>query len=164
MNPIIIDVRERTEFKTGHIQHSINMPLSEIREMAPGLIGGLVGQEVLLVCQVGKRSAMAKAQLEAMGLGARCKLTNLVGGINKWNDANRPVVSLVAARGVTIPVMRQVLLAAGVLIVLFVAAGFLISPWGFLAAGLIGGGLTFAGSTGICPMAMVLSRMPWNRS
>jgi Protein of unknown function (DUF2892) len=39
----------------------------------------------------------------------------------------------------------------------------LVSPrWLYLAM-FIGAGLTFAGATNICGMAVVLARMPWNR-
>lgn len=39
----------------------------------------------------------------------------------------------------------------------------LVSPrWLYLAM-FIGAGLTFAGATNICGMAVLLARMPWNR-
>ena len=42
--------------------------------------------------------------------------------------------------------------------------GLTVSPW-FLALPLfVGGGLTVAGVTGFCGMAMLLMRAPWNRA
>ncbi|MBI2174946.1 MAG: DUF2892 domain-containing protein [Candidatus Omnitrophica bacterium] len=54
--------------------------------------------------------------------------------------------------------MRQVQIAAGSLVVL----GLLI-PHGWWLALFVGAGLVFAGISGTCGMAVLLSRMPWNR-
>ena len=35
-------------------------------------------------------------------------------------------------------------------------------PWLLALAALFGAGLTFAGATGTCGLALVLMRMPWN--
>jgi len=42
--------------------------------------------------------------------------------------------------------------------------GWFVSPWWLLLSGFIGAGLVFAGATDTCGMAMMLSRMPWNRA
>ena len=39
----------------------------------------------------------------------------------------------------------------------------LVSPWFLAVPAFVGGGLTFAGATGTCGMALVLLKMPWNR-
>jgi len=59
--------------------------------------------------------------------------------------------------------MRQVQIAAGLLAVLGVILGFLVSPLFFLLSGFIGAGLIFAGVTGFCGMARVLATAPWNQ-
>jgi hypothetical protein len=41
--------------------------------------------------------------------------------------------------------------------------GTLISPYFYGLSGFVGLGLIFAGVTDICPMAMVIARMPWNQ-
>jgi hypothetical protein len=62
-----------------------------------------------------------------------------------------------------IPVIRQVLLTAGALILLSSILGFVIDPRFFYIPAFIGAGLSFAGLTGWCGMAFLLERMPWNR-
>ena len=44
-----------------------------------------------------------------------------------------------------------------------VALGTLVNPWFLALAAFFGAGLTFAGATGTCGLALVLLRMPWNR-
>jgi hypothetical protein len=49
-----------------------------------------------------------------------------------------------------------------IVLVATVLAVFVSFTWVYLAM-FIGAGLTFAGATNICGMAVVLARMPWNR-
>jgi hypothetical protein len=44
-----------------------------------------------------------------------------------------------------------------------VVLGTLVSPWFLAIAAFFGAGLTFAGATGTCGLALVLMKMPWNR-
>jgi hypothetical protein len=62
-----------------------------------------------------------------------------------------------------LPVDRQVQLIAGLMVVTGVALGMLVNPWFLVIAAFFGAGLTFAGATGTCGMALVLMKMPWNR-
>jgi hypothetical protein len=39
-----------------------------------------------------------------------------------------------------------------------------VSPWFLAAIGGVAAGLLFAGLTGICALATLLSKMPWNRA
>jgi hypothetical protein len=66
-------------------------------------------------------------------------------------------------RKAPLEIMRQVQIAAGVLILLGVALGALAHPGFYALSALVGAGLTFAGATGWCGMAMLLKTMPWNR-
>ena len=61
------------------------------------------------------------------------------------------------------PLVRQVQIAAGSLVVVGVALGALASPWFLLLAGVVGAGLVFSGVSGTCAMAAVLARLPHNR-
>jgi Protein of unknown function (DUF2892) len=58
---------------------------------------------------------------------------------------------------------RQVRLGAGLLVVVGVALSLLVNLRWIYLAGFIGLGLTFAGLTDICPMGLMLARLPWNR-
>lgn len=59
--------------------------------------------------------------------------------------------------------MRQVQIAAGLLILVGAALGALAHPAFYGLAAFVGGGLLFAGATGWCGMAMLLKAMPWNK-
>ena len=60
--------------------------------------------------------------------------------------------------------MRQVQIAAGLLVLLGVLGGLFLTPALFGLAGFVGAGLTFAGLSGFCGMARLLAVMPWNRA
>jgi hypothetical protein len=58
---------------------------------------------------------------------------------------------------------RQVRLAAGLIVLVATLLSVLVNlKWVYLAM-FVGAGLTFAGATNICGMAIVLAKMPWNR-
>lgn len=84
----------------------------------------------------------------------------LEGGIDAWKAAGLEV-----EQDPTQPLelQRQVMIAAGSLVLLGVLLGYALSPWLFLLSGFVGAGLIFAGISGFCGMALLLQRMPWNR-
>jgi hypothetical protein len=43
-----------------------------------------------------------------------------------------------------------------------VGLGLVVSPWFLALAAFFGAGLTFAGATGTCGLALVLMKLPWN--
>jgi len=58
--------------------------------------------------------------------------------------------------------MRQVQITAGALALCGTIAGALLAPVFYTIPGFVGAGLVFAGVTGWCGMARLLSVMPWN--
>jgi hypothetical protein len=111
---------------------------------------------IVLTCQTGKRAQMTAALLEP----CHRQIAVLVGGTRAWIDAGLPVVSNVKTRW---SLERQVRLGAGMLVLIGVILALTVnSRWIFLS-GFIGLGLTFAGLTDLCPMAIVLEKMSWNR-
>ena len=63
---LVIDVRSPAEYATGHLPRAINMPLPQIES----LIGTRVSdknQVLLLHCQSGTRSGVAKNRLNSLG-------------------------------------------------------------------------------------------------
>jgi len=56
-------------------------------------------------------------------------------------------------------VERVLFLLAGVFSLVGVLVGSLVSPWGFLLNALVGLNLFVFGTTGFCPMAIVLDRL-----
>lgn len=77
---VLIDVREVSEYAYEHIPGSFLLPLSFIdADLFPKL-----GRRIVLVCQVGKRSAAAQKMLAGVGIA---DTVNLTGGIDAWREA-----------------------------------------------------------------------------
>jgi rhodanese-related sulfurtransferase len=62
-----------------------------------------------------------------------------------------------------LPLMRQVQIAAGSLILLGLILSNTVAPAWIILTWFVGAGLTFAGVSGFCGMARLLAVMPWNR-
>jgi phage shock protein E len=81
---LVIDVRSPGEFESGHLPGAINIPLDEIQTAMPRRVADK-NQVLLLHCQSGMRSGMAKRTLKAMGytnafnLGSLSRAETLVG-------------------------------------------------------------------------------------
>lgn len=153
VDEILIDVREPNEYKSGRIPEAKNIPLSNIQEAAHKLKG--IGT-VYVHCGTGVRSADACEALAAEGV----KVVNLNGGISAWQQAGFPVVG--TGKGV-IPIIRQVMIVAGSLVLVGIMLGVFVHPWWYALSAFVGAGLVFAGISGICTMSYLLARMPWNR-
>jgi rhodanese-related sulfurtransferase len=66
-------------------------------------------------------------------------------------------------KGAPLPLMRQVQIAAGSLVLLGLVLSNVVAPPWILLTWFVGAGLTFAGISGFCGMARLLAAMPWNR-
>jgi rhodanese-related sulfurtransferase len=148
----VIDVREPVEYAGGHIAGSVNVPLARLtRTELPS--GALV-----LVCHSGNRSSRGVSQL--VQLSHAGPVVDLEGGIPAWQQAGYPVRRLA---GAPLPLMRQVQIAAGSLVLLGVILSQTVAPGWIWLSGFVGAGLVFAGVSGFCGMARLLAAMPWNR-
>jgi len=147
----LIDVRSAAEYAVGHIPGAINVPLEEVEARTADIGQG----PVLLVCEAGTRAAIAAGWLEG-----RQAVSVLEGGTAAWRNSGLPLVACAPSRWT---LERQVRIAAGVIVLAATVLAVLANPkWVYLAM-FVGAGLTFAGATNICGMAVVLARMPWNR-
>jgi rhodanese-related sulfurtransferase len=147
----VIDVREPMEYAAGHIAGSLNVPLSRLHQ------ADLPSGPLVLVCQSGNRSAKGVQTLLERGYAH--PVSDLQGGLPSWQQAGLPVRRL---KNAPLPLMRQVQIAAGSLVLLGlilskVAPGWIVLSW------FVGAGLVFAGVSGFCGMARLLAVMPWNR-
>ena len=61
---LVIDVRTVGEYKNGHIQGSLNIPLNDIQKATSWLIKNI---PIIVVCASGARSEVAKKILEFNG-------------------------------------------------------------------------------------------------
>lgn len=151
----LLDVRTPGEYESAHIPGAYNVPLDTLGEHGDE-IRAHVETPVVLVCQSGSRARRAEEALRQAGMP---NLHVLDGGVTAWVAAGQTV-----ARGPErMSLERQVRIVAGAL----AATGGILavgvnSLFGLLSA-FIGSGLVFAGVTDTCGMAMVLSRLPYNR-
>lgn len=154
-NAILVDVREPDERAHSHIPGSTHLPLSRIED---GALDVAPGQTVLFHCLSGHRTTA-----NALALAARvpgCEAYVVAGGLPALRQAGLPVET---APRQPLPLMRQVMIAAGGLALAGALGGALVDPWFHALSGLVGAGLVMAGTTGFCPMATLLAAMPWNR-
>jgi rhodanese-related sulfurtransferase len=80
-------------------------------------------------------------------------------GMYAWEQAGLPV-----NRGkAVLSLERQVRIAAGLLVLTGTILGTWVHPGFYGLAAFVGAGLTFAGLTDWCGMAMLLAKMPWNQ-
>ncbi|MGO8720737.1 MAG: rhodanese-like domain-containing protein [Acidobacteriaceae bacterium] len=63
---LLIDVRSSAEFNSGHLPNAINLPLQEIEAVLPRRVKDK-NKLLLLHCQSGMRSGIAKKKLKSMG-------------------------------------------------------------------------------------------------
>ncbi len=75
--PVIIDVREDCEKQESNIAGSQNIPLGTLPQRLEDL-EDIKGQEIIVQCRSGARSASAKAFLQQQGF---THVRNLLGGI-----------------------------------------------------------------------------------
>ena len=80
---VVLDVRERREWKAGHIAGSRNVPLGSLGTPPEGL----AGRRTVTVCKSGARSRSAAARLRRAGID----VVNLRGGMLAWQRAGLPL-------------------------------------------------------------------------
>ena len=153
LRPQYIDVRSASEFASGHVPGAVNIPMEQIEARVADLAPD---RPIVLICQMGSRARMVGEFLRP----CRNELAVLQGGTSAWIKAGHPVVVTAKTRW---SLERQVRLGAGILVLAgTVLAATVDFRWLFLA-GSVGLGLTFAGLTDICPMGILLAKLPWNR-
>lgn len=156
---ILVDVREPNEFSQWHIPQATSMPLTYIDKCLPHLLGEK--RKIVFQCLKGKRGEMAAQTAQAVL--TEHSLYNLVGGIEAWEAAELPVIEATNKSTTKLPLVRQVLIAAGGLVLLFALWGLTGAKTGITLAAAMGVGLLFAGLTGNCALAKLLEKMPWNK-
>jgi glyoxylase-like metal-dependent hydrolase (beta-lactamase superfamily II)/rhodanese-related sulfurtransferase len=79
----VVDVRERSEWDSAHIDGSLHVPYHDIREMPEGLDPD---RPVAVICSSGQRSAVGASLIQR--LGAREVLHVVDGGVRDWLAAS----------------------------------------------------------------------------
>jgi glyoxylase-like metal-dependent hydrolase (beta-lactamase superfamily II)/rhodanese-related sulfurtransferase len=84
---LLLDVREREAYETGHLPGAMTIPRGQLelrvnRELPDPT------QRIVVYCELGKISTLAAATLREMGFG---RAVALDGGFKAWNEAGYPV-------------------------------------------------------------------------
>jgi len=150
----LLDVREFPDYAGGRIASSRLAPLGELERWASQLDRSA---PIICVCRSGKRAAHAAAKLLELGFS---DVSHLQGGLLGWERAGLPLERDANAPW---PLERQVRLAAGLLILTGLSLS-LRWPMAIALSWFVGAGLTFAGLTDWCGMALLLAKAPWNKN
>ncbi|MFM9606294.1 rhodanese-like domain-containing protein [Streptomyces turgidiscabies] len=84
---VLLDVREKPEWNSGHAPGAIHVPLTN-------LVAGAIlpaeaqGRPLVVICRSGHRSQQAAKLLTDRG----AQVVDVEGGMNAWAAAGRPVV------------------------------------------------------------------------
>jgi rhodanese-related sulfurtransferase len=81
--PLVIDVRQPDEYRTGHVAGAKLIPLNKLSNRMKDLPQN---REIVCVCASGNRSGSATRMLVKAGFNA----VNMKGGMNSWRQANLP--------------------------------------------------------------------------
>ncbi len=83
--PLVIDVREQSEWDEGHIPGAIHIPRSFLESRIAGVADR--DTQIVLACASGNRSLLAGTTLRQMGFGS---VSSLAGGFSRWKQSGQP--------------------------------------------------------------------------
>lgn len=86
-NALVLDVRENTEFKEGHIIDALHIPFAKLKERLAEL-EKYKDKPILIVDKMGQHSGAAGKQLSEAGFN----VSRLNGGMTEWRSSNLPVI------------------------------------------------------------------------
>jgi rhodanese-related sulfurtransferase len=159
-NCALVDVREVDEYASERIAGAKLLPLSAFKvEQFARVVQP--GGKVIVHCKGGKRSAEACRLAAELSLQS-VQMFSLAGGIEAWKLHGQPVIRGSTKTGIS--VMRQVQMTIGVLALVGSALAWFVHPGFIVVPAFLGAGLTFAGATGTCALATIMSKMPWNKT
>lgn len=152
---LLCDVREPDEHNRERISEAMNVPLSsfhygDLEKVANGRI-------LVFHCQSGNRTKMNANKFANITSDT---VYILSGGISEWKKSG---FNTIQDEKAPLPIMRQVQMIAGSLIVLGIILAYTVNPAFMLLSGFVGAGLFFAGATGFCGMANILMLLPYNK-
>lgn len=93
----VIDVRANSEYVTGHLPNSLNLPLDQLQQVAPKWDKN---QPIVVYCATGARSTEAASYLASQGF---TQVYNLDKGIAAWTGqvvGGQPVTPVPTGAGV----------------------------------------------------------------
>jgi rhodanese-related sulfurtransferase len=92
---VLFDVREASEFSISHLQHAIRVDPAISKVGFAGKFADITkGKTAIFYCSVGQRSSALAHKVQRALLSSGTKAAyNLKGGIFKWHNERRPLVS-----------------------------------------------------------------------
>jgi rhodanese-related sulfurtransferase len=87
-NAVVLDIRERKEYQSGHIVDALNIPYSAL----DGRLDELKkyrGRPIVVICKMGQTAGAAGTLLRKQGFE---NVSRLTGGMAEWRNQNLPVV------------------------------------------------------------------------
>ncbi|PIR85610.1 sulfurtransferase [Candidatus Kaiserbacteria bacterium CG10_big_fil_rev_8_21_14_0_10_44_10] len=148
-----INVCTPAEYKEKHIKGVRSVPLDTLHTKVDELNKK---KTVYIHCRSGNRGRQAIEKLQALGVTA--ELVNVEGGLMAWEEAGFETGSHTKR----IPIIRQVFIGAGALIIIGLLLTHLVNYNFLLIPFFVSIGLLVSGITGWCGAAIILSKMPWN--
>ena len=85
---VLIDIRSKKEWDTGHITGSKHVPLADFSRRLQE-VEKFKTRPVIVVCNMGQTAGAASKQLKAAGFD---NVLRLQGGITEWKGQNLPIV------------------------------------------------------------------------
>lgn len=152
---ILIDVREPAENEARKIEGSYLIPLAQISKKS---LPNLGTKKLVIHCHSGKRSFAACSKI--LSEDPNLEVYNLEGGILSWINNNNQTQT---SKKFFLPLDRQTQLTIGIVVLSGSLLGYFVNSLFFILPSFFGAGLCFAGITGWCGLAILLSKMPWNK-
>lgn len=152
---MLVDIREADERARSHVPGSIHAPASRLGSDPLGIPPG---STVIFHCELGERTTENARALVAAVPG--CRVLLVKGGILALRAVG---VRLVEDKRATLPIIRQLKITAGSLVLLGAVMGAVVDPRFHALSALVGAAQILAGIRGFCPTTNLLMLMPWNR-
>lgn len=168
-NPaLILDVRTDMECAEKRLScPHVHVPLDQLDVQKFIRDHGLSQDSRLyILCRSGQRAGRAAAQFKEAGM---TNIYVIEGGITGCEACGEKLEgSLVNSHSqcrahLAIPLERQVRIAAGTLVLVGALLGLYAHPAFTFISAFVGAGLIFAGVMDRCGIALLLTRMPWNK-
>jgi rhodanese-related sulfurtransferase len=86
-NALVVDIRAKSEFSSGHITGSMNIPATTLKDKL-SMLDKHKNNPIILVCKSGMTAGASAKDLQKAGF----KVYKLQGGITEWQASSLPLV------------------------------------------------------------------------
>jgi rhodanese-related sulfurtransferase len=84
---VVVDVRDASDFRTGHVVGALNLPFTDLTNRAAEL-DKYKGRPIVFTCRLGQSAVKAAVLLRKRGLE---NVSFLAGGLSAWEKAQLPM-------------------------------------------------------------------------